>query len=130
MKSRFLPVLAVFALFLCTACGGGSDGDSEVAGSAVAEAAPITQGNNADLDEFLDDYEEFVDQYCEFTERFATASLTEMTALAEEMGARGVELAQYSTRAVALKASASEEAQRRLDQMNAKVEECGEKLNR
>jgi hypothetical protein len=125
MKPRPLPALAVFALLLFAACGGGSDGDSE-----VAEAAAIAQGNNSDLDEFLEDYEEFVDEYCEFTERFATASLTEMTALAEDMSATGVELAQYSTRAVALKASASEEAQRRLDQMNAKVEECGAKLSR
>jgi len=130
MKPRFLPVFAVFAIFLFSACGGGSDRDSEVSELAAAEAAPIAQGNNADLDEFLEDYEEFIDQYCEFTERFATASMAEMTTLAEEMSATGVELAQYSTRAVSLKASASEEAQRKLDESNAKAEECGENLHR
>ncbi len=135
MNARSLFTLLLLTSFSLFGCGGDSGGDAQ--GSATEDSgaaepaadAQMEEGSRTDLDDFLEEYEEFVDQYCELTDQFATASVTDLQALAEKMSAQGMELSQYSTRAVALKASASQEAQDRLEAMQEKAEACANKIS-
>lgn len=134
MKTSYLPLLAVLGILSLLGCGGESAGtpedrDAEPAGATqTPPATEMGQGERTDLDDFLTEYEEFIDQYCEFTAEFAGANVSEMAALAEEMSAKGMKLVDYSNRAVALQASASAEAQQRLEEMKKKAEGCAEKM--
>jgi len=135
MKSRSLPFLVALVSVSLLGCGGDADTDApesdpgDPPATAPAEEAQMGQGEETDLDAFLTEYEEFVDQYCEFTEEFSTANMTEMASLMEEMSAKSMELADYSTQVVALQASASPEAQRRLEEMQKKADGCSEALS-
>jgi len=93
-----------------------------------AEAPRLGSGESADLQAFLGDYEKFIDRYCEFTDRFARATMTEMAELAQEVAAQAMELSEYSTRAISVRAAASPETQAKLEGLQKKAEACGEKI--
>jgi hypothetical protein len=133
------PLLVVLALLLVSpllGCSGGNAPDAAGGGgaeasppaSALEEAPPIGSGESADLKAFLEDYEKFVEKYCELAERFPKATLAEMVQLGEEMAALGLGFTEYSTRAIAMRASASPDAQEKMDALSRRADACGEKI--
>lgn len=135
MNSSVLPCLVALASVSLVGCGGdaGEDAQGAAAGDAPApasaEEAQVGQGERTDLDAFLTEYEEFIDEYCQFTEEFASADMTEMADLMNRMSAQSMKLGEFSTQAVAIQASASPEAQRRLEAMQEKAEACADRIS-
>ena len=135
MKSSVLPFLVALASVSLFGCGGDADGDAQgadaddAAAPASVEEPRMEQGDRTDLDAFLTEYEEFVDQYCQLTEEFASANMTEMAELMDRMSAQAMKLAEFYTQAVAFQASASPEAQRRLEEMEEKAQACADKIS-
>lgn len=137
MKIAPLMLMAALGLTVLPGCGGGDRSESPAVGGdetpsavdrAADDAAPVEAGTSADVQAFLKDYEELVDKYCEFTDRFSRATMAEMAQLGQEMADQAMELSEYSTRAIALRASLSEEAQARMEELGKKAEACGEKI--
>jgi hypothetical protein len=130
-------VMVALGGFVLVGCGGNEGSDDPAAGmdqvSPAADraeegAAPVESGMSADVQAFIQDYEELIDRYCEFADRFSTATMAEMAQLGQEMADQAMKLSEYSARAVALRASLSDEAQARMEELGKKGEACGERI--
>lgn len=130
--------LSTLIFLLVLGCGGGdgpdpsADGAGEMATpseQAAGEEPQLGSGDSADVEAFFQDYEELIDSYCEFAERFSTASLEEMAQLGQEMASKGMEMTEYSSRAIAMRARFSPEAEERFEELQTKAEECAEKIS-
>ena len=137
MRFHAKGTLTVAVLLLIAGCGG-EEGDTEAATAEEAiEAAAETQESeqqetgqdeSEEVQAFLTEYETFIDQYCELADRLANASMTEMVQLTQNMATQAQQLSELATRGVALETAFSESAQEKLEELEARADECTERM--
>ena len=119
-KKLFVVSLTVFTAMVIMGCG--KDKGKTVDGTNV------TNEKSADVDKFMKDYEEFVNGYCSVAEQISKASMMKKVKLMRGLAEKSTKLNKYANDSIALKASMSADAQKKLAELENKASECSKKI--
>ncbi|MFC1668892.1 hypothetical protein ACFL20_00750 [Spirochaetota bacterium] len=88
----------------------------------------VNTEQSADVDKFLSDYESFVTEYCSVTDQISTAPMMKKVKLMQGLAIKSTKLSKYANDSIAMKASMSASAQKKLDELQKKADQCSKKV--